>query len=150
MIDRITIFTSIEGGKVKRNRIKLAQAFAHFEGKEVEVTIERKKRKRSTQQNRWLWGVAYSLITSNLHDLGTPISAEDVHIMMRMKAADELPFIYEDVVNKETGEVISSRMRSSTEYTTTEMMEYKMFLQAWAAEYLGVDIPDPDEQLAID
>lgn len=150
MIDRIEIHTKPEGGKIKRNRKRIEQALAHFEGKDIIITIERKKRKRSTQQNRWLWGVAYPIIRSAMHDAGIPISEAGLHIMLRIKAADDLDFIYDDAVNKNTGEVISQLLRSSTEYTTTQMMEYKLFLQAFCAEYFGVEIPDPDEHVDIE
>lgn len=150
MIDRIQIESKAEGGKLTRNRNKITQAVNHFEGKNVVVTIERKRSKRSNEQNAYLWGVCYPIIASGMADIGTPISKEGVHVMMRLKAGEDLPnVIYEDAVNKETGEVIARRMRSTTEYTTSQMMEYIEAIHAFAAEYLGVVIPDPDQQLEI-
>lgn len=34
--------------------------------------------------------------------------------------------------------------------TTVEMMEYFAEITAWAAEYLGVEIPQPGEQITIE
>lgn len=149
MIDRIKLETSVKEGKATRNRKKLVAAFNHFEGKDVVITIERKKRKRSIEQNRSLWGIPYALMLDRLSELGNPMSKENLHIMMRQAAAADLPFIYEDVVNNVTGEVISTRMRSSTEWTTSEAMDYYAFLQKWSAEFLDLDVPSPNEQIEI-
>lgn len=149
MIDRIEISTRSEGGNLVRNRKLINDAVLHFDGKDVTLTIERKRKKRSTEQNRYLWGVVYPIIQGVLRDLGTLMSKEDVHIMMRLKVAEiEDELIYEHILNED--EIIGKRMRSTTEYTTAQFMDYITHIQMWAAETLGVSIPDPNEQLTIE
>lgn len=50
-----------------------------------------------------------------------------------------------EIVNKDTGECISERLTSS-EMTTTQFMEYIMEVQKWSAEFLSIDIPNPNEE----
>jgi len=150
VIDRIQIATKAENGKLIRNRKLIEQAVKHFEGKEVLVTIERKKSKRSLDQNAYLWGVCYAILEQCFRDAGCPLSTQDVHIIMRLKVAEEdRALIFEDVVNRNTGEILTSRMRSTTEFTKSEFSDYIMYLQKTTAEMFGEVIPDPDEQLQI-
>lgn len=150
MIDRIQILSRSENGKLNRNRKQIEQAVKHFDGKDVVVTIERKRSKRSIEQNAYLWGVCYAVLSSAFRDAGCPLSTQDVHIAMRLKVAEEdRELIFEDVVNKDTGEILTSRMRSTTEYTKSEFADYIMYLHKIAAEMFGVVITDPDEQMTI-
>ena len=38
---------------------------------------------------------------------------------------------------------------TSSEMTTTDFMEYINEVQKWSAEFLNVDIPDPNEELTL-
>jgi hypothetical protein len=50
-----------------------------------------------------------------------------------------------EIVNTDTGECIIERLTSS-EMTTTQFCEYIMEIQKWGAEFLGIDIPNPNEE----
>src|SRR5690606_4825484 len=47
-------------------RREFSEWVKRFKGHEVVVTVQRKTRKRSLEQNAWLWGVALPLIAEHL------------------------------------------------------------------------------------
>ena len=51
----MTIPCHVKDGR-PNNAKKLNEAFKSFEGKDVIVTIEKRKSKRSEQQNKYYWG----------------------------------------------------------------------------------------------
>jgi hypothetical protein len=140
---KLTIQTTIINGKATRNLNLLRDAFASFEGKNVNVTIEPVKKKRSNEQNRYLWGVCYPIIRNCLKELGNNFSDNDVHDLLKMK------FLKQTVLaNEETGECIE-RVKSTTELSTVDFMTYVMEIQKFSEEWFGVIIPDSNTQLTI-
>lgn len=127
----------------------LAAAIANYEGQRVEFTIEKAKNKRTNPQNRWYWGVAVQMVSQRMLELGSPISKEDCHVMIKMAVGNIEPIlIYEEIVIESTGEIIK-RMRSTSELSTTDFMAFKQHIQQWAIETIDINIPDPDEQQTI-
>jgi len=147
---KLTVESSVKDGKLERNRAHLAGAIAHFEGKTITLTIERVRNKRTTFQNRWYWGVAVELLHEHLRQLGNTMNKSDVHSIIKLAVAKrERGLMIDEVVNKETGEVLAHRVKSTSELTTTEFMAFKEVLQAWSAEVFDLYIPDPDEQMTL-
>ena len=109
-------------------------------------------KKRSNAQNNSFWGIPYTLIYEALINLG--------HYDMTLEKAAEvckencLPSEYieklkseqkETIINIKTGEIIEMPFRlTTTKLTTIWAMEYYRNMQQFGAEYLGIDIPDPD------
>lgn len=138
---KIEIITSILSNKFKRNRNLVLKAIQHFEGKDVIVTFSKPKKSRSNNQNAYYWGVVLSIVQTGLLDAtGELRNVNDIHynILLPMFAP------INDIVNKYTGEVINERITSSA-MTTTQFMEYILEIQKWAAEFLCIDIPSPNE-----
>jgi hypothetical protein len=113
-----------------------------FAGKKVVLSVERKKKKRSIDQNRYYWKVVVPMAKAGLYDVGYIYTLKETHERMKRM------FIIKEKVNFKTGE-IEQITGSTTELTTTEMMEYFAQIQQWASEYLGVVIPSPNEQMEI-
>lgn len=148
MTNKIEITSKVENGKLNRNRSLIESAIKCFEGKQVTITIEKKRNKRTSHQNRWYFGVAVQMVVDRLRELGTIISKEDAHVLIKLAVAEmDSDLIYSDIV-LDTSEVLK-RMRSTTEYTTTEFMAFKDIVQQWASETLDIYIPDPNEQTEI-
>jgi hypothetical protein len=139
----IEIRTKIVDGKVTRNRNLLLDAFASMEGKEVVVSIKRVKKQRSNPQNAYYWGCCLSIMQNALKDAGHLMSVNDVHDLLKLRLLKETILI-----NEETGECVE-RIKSTTELSTTGMMEYFMDIQRFAIEYFGVTIPDPNEEVTL-
>jgi len=102
------------------------------------VTMERKRRSRSIQQNRYYWGVVVEMIHRQLIDDGWEASKEDVHEMLKAK------YNIKELYNETTGEVMQT-VRSTTDLSTTEFEAYNESCKRWAAETIGLVIPDPQQ-----
>jgi hypothetical protein len=138
-----------EAGEIrlpKKMRAELAQA---FRGKPIEVTVRRKRKRRSDPQNRYYWGCIIRDITASIReaDPETGWSNEMVHEVLKSKF---LPLVREwrQVVNEDTGEVVSEPP-STTKLTTTEQEVYHDHCRKWASEFFGIEIAAPNEQAEI-
>lgn len=106
------------------------------------ITISRTNR-RSTPQNSYLWAVVYPAIRQAFYDLGHELSTDEVHEFLKGK------FNSKSVTNEETGETVEVPM-STANLNKSDFSEYVERIQRFAAEFLGVTIPDPNTQLTID
>lgn len=140
---KIQIRTSVTNGKLTRNRNLILDAINSYEGKELLITFEKPKKQRSNQQNAFYWGIVVVIIKSCLKSTGNNLSENDVHDLLRLK------FLKETIsIKEETGEVIE-RVKSTTELTTSQFMDYIAEIQQFAAEYFDVIIPDPNEEITL-
>lgn len=135
------IFIELTDGKVTKGRTLFSKLFKGLSGRFV-ITIEKAKRKRSNNQNRYLWGCVYKFIQQGFEDLGNKESLETIHEFCKSR------FLKKEIVHEETGEVMTFT-KSTTELSTSEMMDYIADLQRFGAEYLNVIIPDPNEQVSM-
>lgn len=127
-------------------RKQVQKEVATLAGKEVEVTIRRKRKRRSSPQLRYYWGCIVRDITAALRELDpeTGWTPDGVHEVLKGKF---LPLVREwrEFVNEDTGEAIREPL-TTTKLTTTEEELYHDHCRKWAAEFLGVDIALPNEQ----
>jgi hypothetical protein len=139
------IRTNVINGNLKRNRNLILNALQSFEGQEVILTIQKARKSRSNPQNSFYWGVVLQLVQQGLKDAtGEFRSVENIHynILLKMFAPEN------EIVNIETGECITEKITSS-EMTTTQFAEYIMEIQKWSAEFLGINIPNPNEEITL-
>lgn len=101
-------------------------------GKRLKVTVEEYRRKRSDDQNRALWGVAYKMLSD-----ATGNDASDLHT-----------FFLGEHFGWETIDVMGQKRRiparRSSRLTTAEFAEFYEFIQRRAAE-VGYYVPSPGE-----
>jgi hypothetical protein len=122
--------------------LRMQEELSTWDGKPVVVTVEKRKSKRSSQQNRYLWGVLYAAAREAFIDAGNyGISVEDIHDFFKSRYLRN----GQEVVIPKTGEVLDMPP-STTKLSTGEMMEYIMEIQKFLAEYFSVVIPDPETQ----
>ena len=131
-----------DNGKVEQGRRTLIKALQQFAGLKVVLTLEKFKRKRTTPQNAYLHGVVFPLVQQRLLDLGWKEAVDIGWVKDLMK----YQFLKVETANEKTGEVITS-IRATSSLTTSEMMEFIADIQQWAAEFLDIYIPDPNEQI---
>ena len=139
---KIEIISSIENNLFKRNRNLVLNAIKHFNNKEVIITFSKAKKERSNQQNRFYWGIVVPLVQNGLLEAtGELRSSDNIHykILLPMFAP------VNELVNKDTGEIVSEKITSS-EMTTTQFMEFILEVQKWSSEFLNIDIPNPNEE----
>lgn len=135
------IKSNVSGGILKRNRNLIKDAIQSFEGKDVIIKIEKARKKRSNPQNAYYHSVVIPLVQQGLKDTGNIMTRENVHDLLKLR------FLKIQVnVNESTGEFIE-RIKSTTELSTSEMMDYIAEIQQFSAEYFGIVIPDPNTDL---
>lgn len=108
----------------------------------VKINVERVFKRRSNEQNSYYWGVVVQMVYNGLIDAGWEITNKDqAHEIIK-----DLFFISE-IANKKTGELMS--IKTTTKSSTFEFMTKLAEIQKWASEYLGISIPDPNEQTTL-
>lgn len=116
--------------------LRLFEMAVDFFAGPVLVTVEDEKHQRSNAQNRYYWGVVVNLLKDALWERGYDYLPDEVHEAMKWKFLQR----HEDGLELPT-------VRSTTRLTTTEFNDYIENIQRWAAEYLHLSIPDPQEDL---
>lgn len=128
-----------ENGKAILPAAKMRQEIARlFAGKEIEVRIMRRRKHRSDNQNRYYWGVVVPMIQAGIKDMGDVAGTDEVHELLKAR------FLGRDKIDQGTGEFLYRLPGSTASLSTVEFLEYIAHCQQFAAEYLGVIIPDPD------
>jgi hypothetical protein len=140
---KIKIRTDVYNGKFRNNINRIIQIVKSYEGKEIELTFAPVTKKRSVQQNSYYWGVVIPIMQNTMLDIGNVMDFEDVHLLLRAKFLREIL-----AVDENTGEVCE-RVKSTTELSTTEFMDYINKVRMWAIEFFEVEIPEPNEQILL-
>lgn len=102
------------------------------------VEVVKFRPRRSLAQNAYYWGCITTPLANWLSEQeAEPVEPEAAHGILAAK------FLTIDVVDKRTGEVLGQRVRSTTELSTLEFMDYCERARAWLAEFFGIIVPDP-------
>jgi hypothetical protein len=121
-------------GKVEKGKLvldhpeQLVVRLASLEGKRIELIVRKETTTRSNQQNKYMWGVVYAIISEQ-----TGYDPEQVHDAMKVKFASK---------HLDNGLVITER---TSKMDTARMTQYIDDIKRWAAEFLGLYIPDAGE-----
>ena len=111
-------------GKVSKGKLvldypeKLVVTLASLEGRRVEVIVRKETNTRTNQQNRYLWGIVYAIISDN-----TGYDPEQVHDAMKVKFASQ---------HLDNGLVITER---TSKMTTERMTRYIDDIKRWARSF---------------
>lgn len=112
-------------------------------GKEVILTIERKRNKRSNPQNRYYWSCIIPIIRQGMYDTqGEVFTPEEAHEFLKVN------FNSRQLVNENGGDVLSLPV-STTRLSTIEFEEYLDRVRTFADAFFNVKIPLPNEQSEI-
>lgn len=119
-----------------RNRPALLRQLRRWKDGEVVITIERKHARRSLQQNAYLWGVVYQLLSEH-----TGYTVEEIHEWAKMK------FIPKRIALADgNGEVRDDLVigGSTRKLNKVQFGEYVEAIREFAALELDCVIPDPE------
>jgi hypothetical protein len=141
--DLIVATAEVKNGKLFiKNRRQFDQQVSQFkDGLMLELTLSRRRATRSVQANRYYWGVVLHLIAE--HTGYTPDELHDVVKQMFLPKVLALT----DGNGEIKGEYVIGG--SSRQLKTNEFYDYVEQIRRWAAESLSVDIPGPDEGMAL-
>jgi hypothetical protein len=143
MIKKVQIKSKVVDGNLTRNRKFLVNCLKDHEGKEIVITIERKRKKHSDLQRGYYFGVIVSLIREAIFiEWGEKMDSNEVHELLKTNCN------WKEQANKRTGEII--RVAGSIkQHTTSEQEEFHEDCRRWAKEWFNIDIPLPNEQIEI-
>lgn len=131
----ITLVIPVQSGRLNPS-LAQQQAMDTYlqtrEGKAVSVKFCRPTNSRSQEQNRYLWGVCYTMLAAE-----TGHSTEELHTALKEIL---LPRKFITLGNREV-EVT----KSTADLNTTEFEHYLERLRVWAQTELGIRIPLPNE-----
>ena len=101
-------------------------------------TLTKPKSNRTNKMNAYYWGVMLKMIAEETgHD------DDDLHVLMKMKfGVQEFVYISNDATYEEDSAEIP---KSTAKYTVEEMQIYWRKITQWAAEFLNLQIPEPNE-----
>lgn len=134
----LTYYSEVKDGKLQNNvRQNIAKELPAFEGKRVEIKIQRLKSKRSDQQNR-LWWLYMNIISKELG-----YTKDEAHEIFKYK------LLKREKVDENTGEVYEY-LGSTTKLSKGEFADLVNELIRFCAETLKIVLPLPNEQLTID
>jgi hypothetical protein len=128
----LTFTVSVQHGKCQftdRHMSSIGAFLSALEGRAVSVTFSRPKSARSLKQNAYLWAVVYTSIAEH-----TGMSTEDVHDWCK----DEfLPRRFVTLAGRE-----KEIRKTTADLSSREFGEYLDRITAWAAQELGVTVPE--------
>lgn len=140
---KIEITTSIQNGLFKRNRNTVLEAIKSFNGLDVVLTIQKAKKTRSNNQNRYYWGLLIPLTQNAIkNEWGEFWSKQKTHDFYK------LHFNFVEKVNENTSEVIKIP-KSTTDNTTTQQEEYHAQIREFLKDWFNVTAPLPNENLEL-
>lgn len=109
-------------------------------GKYVTVTVAVENKKRSTVQNNYYHGVVVAMVQEALmEEWGELLTKDEVHELLKQHCN------WKEAVNPETGESLKIA-QSTADLSTGEFENFLERCRQFAAEYLGISIPLPNEQ----
>lgn len=140
---KVQITSNVINGNLKRNRSQILETIKSFEGRDVLITFEKPKKKRSNNQNSYYWGIIVPITKQAIKtEWGEIWNSQKVHEFYKMQ------FNTIEIVNEKTGEVINVP-KSTTENTTTDQEEYHSQIREFLKEWFSVDCPLPNEDLLL-
>ena len=112
------------------NIAKFKNHLLKLKGKTVAVTCEERKKHRSNEQNAYYWGVVLKTIADYAGYRGEQ-EITGIH--------EELKRMFLPKIGK------LNIVKSTSSLNTAEFTDYIENIRLWAAQELGVYIPDPNE-----
>jgi hypothetical protein len=127
-IDPIFLATITKGKPVLDNLPSFAEYCRAKEGKRQEVIVRDIRKKRSSNENRYYFGVVVKMISEYTGD-DTDSTHEMLKLQFLIKHREGLP----------------DTIKSTAKLTTAEFEEYLENVRRWAATFFPLYIPLPNE-----
>jgi len=144
---KLTFIGTVKGGIITLPKHLRKEVVEVFEGRDIEVIFQRKRKRRSDMQNKYYWAVVVPEIVRGMIDLGNEalqMGNNDHVLLVHEFLKDTLLDNGVDIIGIE-GEMFKMPP-STTRCSTTEFMEFIERARMWAGEKLGINIPGPNEQ----
>ena len=124
------------------NVVPIKTYFANKRDGFYELEAKEKRKIRSLGQNAYFHGIMLPIVAKGLQEVGW----EDIQDEEDAKDLVKDMFGRFTLVNMKTGEMVT-RIKPTHRMTTIEFMEFCDKIIQWGAQWLGVQIPYPNEYL---
>ena len=142
MTDKLEYNGYVSGGQMFiRNRKDFEKEVKRFEGKDVEIVVQKKRSRRSQMQTRDYWGVCVSMVRDRFIELGNDCTKDDVHCFLKSQYLFTETLIDDEVIRIPKGTSALSK---------SDFSEFISKIQKFASETLDIYIPDANEQIVFD
>ena len=131
-------------GIVRNGRLKIRQSdvlgaqLAELRDGVVEIEVRRKRATRSQQANAWYWSQVVGRVAEH-----TGYTPDEIHDIYKAKFLPKR-LAFADGNGEVKGEFVIGG--TTTRLSKLEFYEYCESIREWAADTLGVVIPDPEPQ----
>lgn len=140
----LTYYSDVKDAKLQRNVSEnIKNELAGFNGKRVIITIKRLKAQRSSQQNKYLH-VLFTIFKDELNELGNEFTMQQVKDLCKRK------FLFYDLVDKSTGEVLGQDVKQTSALNKMEFADFTENVIRWAADFFHITLPVPGENIELD
>lgn len=119
-------------------REKLEQWIRQRPGRQIVLSIELRRKRRSNPQNAYYWGVVVPMVKDAINDFGNEFDTEETHEFLKAR--------FNSVEVEMKDGYYFDVPRSTTGLTTVDFMAYLDRIKLFGADILGIYIPDPNEQ----
>lgn len=153
MADTLELHGTVdEHGNIALPKTMRKQIVQLFRGKpdkktHIVVTVKKRRKQRSSPQNRYYWGVLLPHVLRGFIEVGNGEliegNADDLEAMHRLMMQMHLR---NGVTISDAHQQAIELPPSTTRNTTTEQEEYHDRIRQWVAEFLNYSIPLPNEQ----
>jgi hypothetical protein len=141
---KVEIDSKVVNGKLEKNRDLISDVINSLEGKDIIITIEKKRKKRSNPQNAYYFGFVIPMMKQGFYNsLGEHVGTDEIHTFLKNR------FLFKEIVNENNAEIIKMP-QSTTELTTIQFEEYLDKIREFGLEFLNITIPLPNDTLTID
>lgn len=139
------IHSHVQNGQLIQNRSKLFESIAKFEGKNITITVERKKEKRSNNANAYYWGVVVKMIKMVVEEqTGEIVTAQDVHDLLKGQ------FNSKSIIKGDIDSDLSivKIPQSTATLSVPGFAKYVENCRLWANDFFDIEIPEPNEEIS--
>jgi len=122
-----------------------AEVRALFAGREFTAIFRPVTKKRSSDQNRYYWGVVLPMLAGAFQDAGNAISPDSPDDLQNLHDFLKQRFLPPRILADRRGEG-HELPPSTAALSTAQFAEYTDQVRQFAVEYFFLNIPDPGEQ----
>lgn len=126
------------------DRPRFLDNIARMAGRRVTIEVRPDGKRRSLPQNSYYWSVVVGLVADGIaEEWGESLTRDEVHDLLKQQCN------WTERVSPVTGECIREA-QNTRNMTTTQFEDYLERCRRFAAEFLNISIPLPNEQQEMD
>ena len=145
----LTYYGKVEDdGTIHLPKKMRAEMQAGFKGVRIEVTVKKAYKERSSEQNRYYWGVLIPYVLRLFIQAGAPYQEDNREHLELVEELMRRKFGLWESIPDPNGQEEKVLVRLS-KYSTIQQEELNGAIRLWALEFFNYQIPLPNEQLTI-